>query len=310
MSDAEVVGALAMIILVLAGGSGLVWVIGTHTVDEKEWGLDQNTWNKEIDYNKVYGAGRHHLGVWHKFIIFPKTMQTIEFADENIIKSRTQDGLAVSLEISFQYQLVKDHIPSLYKELAEDYHNHYWRLARDSVRDTASFYDAIEFFHDRTEIGSIMEIGMYDTILPFHSVVINFQLRAIDLPDSFEDALERAEVARQEIEIASFEQEAARIKAETLIIEAQADANITLIAAAAGAEAFLITIEAQAKAINMTLSAEREAYYAFAQTLNMTASELLAYLWIQAILEHDESMLIIGENTPDLILNTNTTLAA
>ena len=59
------------------------------------------------------------------------------------------------------------------------------------------------------------------------------QLRQIDLPDDFEDALRRVEVARQEIEIALLQQSEALVRAETLVLEAQAQAEIKVLEAQA-----------------------------------------------------------------------------
>ena len=112
----------------------------------------------------------------------------------------------------------------------------------------------------------------------------------------------------QQYQIALYEQEAAIVRAQTEIIEAQADANITILTARADAEAYILNMNAQAEAINVTLTAEKMAYYAMGQQLNLTSSELLALLWVMAIQDHDESTLIIGTNTPILIeLALNTT---
>ena len=49
-------------------------------------------------------GGIYFIGVGHHFIKFPRTVQTIEFSKESKlggIKSRTQEGLEVNLEISF-----------------------------------------------------------------------------------------------------------------------------------------------------------------------------------------------------------------
>lgn len=60
--------------------------------------------------SKPYIGGIHFLGVGHSFIKYPKTVQTIEFSQDRTangpsINSRTNDGLEVILEISFQYKL-------------------------------------------------------------------------------------------------------------------------------------------------------------------------------------------------------------
>ena len=44
--------------------------------------------------HKVYTAGLHWLGIGHEFIIFPRTVQTIEFskdhtANSDLVSSRT-----------------------------------------------------------------------------------------------------------------------------------------------------------------------------------------------------------------------------
>ena len=137
-----------------------------------------------------------------------------------------------------------------------------------------------------------------------------FQLRSIDLPDSFEDALERAEVARQEIEIAQLNQQSALVQAQTLILEADAAKNRTIINANASAQAFIIQMQAQADSVNITLTAEQEAYYAFSQLLNMTSAELLSYLWIKALQEigNAGNLVIVGQDSPTLILDSSGTV--
>ena len=49
-------------------------------------------------------GGIYFIGVGHYFLKFPRTVQTIEFSKDTknwLIKSRTNDGLEVNLEISF-----------------------------------------------------------------------------------------------------------------------------------------------------------------------------------------------------------------
>ncbi|MHA2033311.1 MAG: SPFH domain-containing protein, partial [Candidatus Kariarchaeaceae archaeon] len=199
-------------------------------------------------------------------------------------------------------------IGQLYDKFGDKYEDIIVKQARDVIRDVSSGFNAITFFNNRTSIGFNMEIDLRTIISEqVFADIPSFQLRAVDLPDAFENALERAEVARQEIEIAQFEQESALIRAETAIFESEAQANITLIEAQAEADGFLILINAQAEAVNITLAAQSEAYYALSQSLNLTSSELLAFLWIQALTEIGEygNLIIIGENTPEIIIDPN-----
>lgn len=277
-------------------------------VNTNKYGLARNVINGQVDTSRVYSSGLHPVGLMVEFIEFPATQQTIEFytSAENQITGRTQDGLAISLDIAFQYQLTKAGIPKLYSNFGTDYNQVFFKIARDITRDIASLYDAIQFFNNRTLIGSVMEDMMIEVFENEHATMITgFQLLQIDLPESFDNALENVEIARQEIEKARFDQEAALIRAETLILEAEANAHVTILEAEAEAEAFLITIEAQAEAVNITLTAESESYYALGQTLGLNSSELLAYLWIQALQDIGKhgNLIIIGDDTPEIILS-------
>ena len=140
-----------------------------------------------------------------------------------------------------------------------------------------------------------------------YAEIVYFQMREIDLPDEFEEALKQVQIAQQQYQIALYEQQAAIVTAQTAIIEAQAQANITVLSAEASAEAYIIQMNATAQALNITLTAESLAYYAMGQQLNLTSTELLTLLWIKAITEHDQSLLIIGADTPVILeqeLNT------
>lgn len=301
---------VAIIIITIVVVSIFGYILAFKKVDATNYGLDKNLWTGKVNTGKVYDPGRHRIGILHTFITFPSIQQSIEFAiiRGDAINGRTSDGLLISLDISFQYQLSKEDVGKIYENFGNKYEDIIVKQARDVIRDVSSKFNAITFFNNRTTIGFEMEGDLRLIIDTEVFVEIkSFQLRAVDLPDAFENALERAEVARQEIEIAQFEQQSAFIRANTAIIQAEAQANITILEAVAEAEAFLINIDAQAEALNITLTAESEGYYALAQALNLTSGELLAFLWIQALTEIGEfgNLIIIGDNTPEIILDTS-----
>jgi regulator of protease activity HflC (stomatin/prohibitin superfamily) len=157
-----------------------------------------------------------------------------------------------------------------------------------------------------------MQVLLTTDIDEMYADIVYFQMREIDLPDEFEEALKQVQIAQQQYQIALYEQEAAVVKAQTAIIEAQAQANITVLSAQASAEAYIIQMNASAQALNITLATESLAYYAMGQQLNLNSTELLALLWIKAIMEHDESLLIIGADTPLILqagLNTTQSIS-
>ncbi len=300
-------------ILIISGGLVVYFFLAFDSIGYNQFGLNQNDLNQQIE-EKVYEKGLYHIGLLHHFIKFPKTVQKIEFFDttgdpgetHGPLNSRTKDGLNIHIQLAFHYRLRKADILTLYQTFAIDYEDRFVGQARTTLRDVASLFNAIEFFNNRTAIGDLMESYLITDIDVMYADIVFFQMREIDLPDEFEEALKQVQIAQQQYQIAIYEQQAAMVNAETAIIEAQAQANITVLSAEASAEAYIIQMNASAQALNITLATESLAYYAMGQQLNLTATELLSLLWIKAIMEHDESLLIIGTNTP-VILELNTT---
>ena len=85
------------------------FILAFDSVGYNQYGLNQNNLTQEIE-DKVYEKGLYQIGVVNRFIKFPKTVQTIEFYDEYPLDSRTQDGLLIYIQLSFQYRLRKDSI--------------------------------------------------------------------------------------------------------------------------------------------------------------------------------------------------------
>ena len=312
----KAIAVVLIIILVFTLGIGLFFSF--KSVGATQYGLKINWINKRIDENP-YGPGFHYIGLENTFIIFPSTAQEITFFEPDLtddvkdstspLDSRSADGLLIEIQLSFHYRLNKDTIYDLYKTFAKRYETAISGQARSTLRDSAAQFTAIEFFYNRLEIASEMQAALSVALEGLYATVAFFQLREFDLPDDFEASIRAVQIAQQDVEAAKYEQAAAIVRAETQIYEAMALKNATIVNAEASAEAFLIDINAQAEAINITLTATQLAYYGMAQQLNWTSTELLTYLWIQAILEHDESMLIIGADTPQILIATNNTQA-
>lgn len=298
----KIVGLIAIIVSSSIAG---YFLLAFETIGYNDYGLKRNDFTSNID-DKVYEKGFYHKGLFHSFLKFPKTVQKVEFFDtynneRATLDSRTNDGLLIHLQLAFHYKLRKSELIQLYSTFGMSYEDSIVGQARTTLRDATSHYNAIEFFNNRTVIGEFMQELLDIDLDDLFCDIAYLQLREIDLPDEFEDALKRVQIAQQEYQIAIYEQEAALVRAQTTIFEAQAKANITLLSATAEAEAYVIQMQAEAESINITLSAQNLAYYAIGQQLNLTSTELLSLLWIMAIMNHDESLLIIGENTPLLI---------
>lgn len=286
------IGILLITIIIFSITGLSILVSSFKQIGFNEYGLKQDIWTKEIS-EEIYEEGFYFIGPFYDFLRFPSTYQTIEFtsapiADDVPLRTQTKDGLQVKVDVSFQFRFRKADILDLYSQYGNDYKNYFIRVSRSALREVCGEFSAIQFYASRSIVNIAMKNALNDSLASLVDVG-EFQLRDIDLPNSFEAATEELEVARIQIEIAQYAQKAAIIEAQTLIIQAQANANITIIGAQAAAEA-----------LNITLTAEGLLLTELAATIGLNSTELLTYLWIQAILEHDSSYLIIGENTPIL----------
>lgn len=287
--------------------SCIIVIPSVSKVDTTEIAIRKNSWTGVVDLDDRYEAGRHWIGWSYRLIKYPKTIQTITYnpgneATDMQLTSRTADGLAIDLDVSFQYKLRLEDLDQIYMEYEKDYEPTIVRVSRSILRDVVANFTAIEFFTDRDVIGQEMEDALREECIEVYIDIVMLQLTRIDLPDSFEAVLEEVEVARQQYEIALHNQAAALVEAETLVLLAEIQAEQVIVEAEGRAEALLIETQAIATALNISVTAEAETLLMLQTALNMTTPELLSYLWIQAIEDHESSLLIIGENTPEIII--------
>merc|ERR1712146_374565 len=114
---------------------------------------------------------------------------------------------------------------------------------------------------DRTSIGNYFELEMNTFFTnKLHASIEFFQLRDVDLPDSFESAIQQAEVARQSIQKAEYAKQTAQVAANTRVYQAEFTANVTIFAANAAANAVMLNNYAEVRASNITQAMIAGAY--------------------------------------------------
>lgn len=296
--------AIIKIVTVIAVITGILTVSLTlpsfGVVQYDEWGLVKNNWTGEVDYTQVYEPGRYFIGLTSEFVTFPSDYRTIEFSDDytaedSPITGRTNDSIEVEFDFSFQYKLEKDDVPILMQTFGENFEYQFVQNARSVLRNVAGSHEAIDFVQDRPGIQQEMLTELNATFSNnLFSRVLITQLRRIQLDTNWLQA-------KADYQIALLEQNAALVRVQTEIMEAESQYNITLIEANASAQATIIAAQAEAEALNITLTQEGLSFAEFMTTMNFNSTEILTYMWIQAIEQHDESMLIIGEDAPIIL---------
>jgi regulator of protease activity HflC (stomatin/prohibitin superfamily) len=269
------------------------------SLEATEFGLDYSWISKTINPTASVN-GLHFLGIGHSFIRYPKTVQTIEFshskgANRPPIQSRTSDGLEVVLEISFQYILQPEHLFQLYMRYGDDYKKVFENIAIDNLTDEATKYTAYSFFWDR---GNIKDDFKNSLDLAFQELCYSniqfLQLRSVDLPNAFEDAIQLSEVKKQDIQKAKAELNKVNVELDTMIKSADYQKNVTINNADAEAQAIGQQNDAEVKSIKQMLTSQGTAYTKLKTDLKLTNPELMDYIKAEVIRGHSSQNLAVN----------------
>lgn len=262
-----------------------------------------------IDFNMIrytlgdnYVNGRHWLGVGHRFIVFPLNVQTFEFIGHSskfkaggLLRSRTEDGLEVQLEVSMQYQLDKDNIRDIYTKFGEDYEEVYVRLAIDTLNLESTLEKAFTFFNNRTIVEARFSNALQSVFrTQARCELQGFQLRSVSLPREFEQSIQNTEVQKQDIKMADAEVEWKTIEAVTKVLSAEKFANATVTAAEAEAERINYNVKAWVAAFNLTQGLASAAFGELQTKLDGDKDALVDYLWVRALRNHPASRSIVS----------------
>lgn len=308
---------------VLAAGGvclGSVFVVclcaalfGVANVEMTEYALNYSLLTRRVE-NKTYGPGRYFIGPFNYFVRFPSTVTTIAFADsamqldlapgergERQLRSRTKDGLDVHIELSFQYQLMRDGLFELYTLFGgwPDYHNVFVRLAIDRLTESATLFSSPQFFTERTAIGHQMEKQLLeDFTAKLFSTVFSFQLRTVDLPKLFEDAIQETEVKKQDVRVAEAEQNSTRVSLQTQLMQAQRRTKVKANKASGFAQSVMLENKADIQQFTATQEKAADSYAAVMGQLDSNQQDLLDYMKVRALRDHPSEKSLIGLNMP------------
>lgn len=293
-------GCLATFLLILGG----VVVTSIGTVPPLHYGLKYNALNKMADTENVYTSGRYLVGPWNSFLIFPATTQNIEFTNEPRIgmagarmaslHSRTREGLSLHLQISLQYKLLEEQIGKLYTEFNMGFQDMYISVIRDVIIKTAAEYHAPQLWNERRELGDEMQRRVDKALKRTYAECWGLQLLFIDLPDRFESAIVNTQVQKQNILTQENAQAAARIRAETSVIQAQFENNVTVTLAGGRADYQLITKTAEAQARQNRIDAEAKVVGQVKKDLGLGGTGLVKYQKYAALTVLPEANILYG----------------
>lgn len=282
------------LVVVIVVTSIIIVFLSFDTLEYQEMGLNYS-WISETVERSTYSSGRYYLGVGNHFLKFPSMVKSIFFLDDMspntqgpALQSRTRDGLNVRLEVSFQYRLIFNDLYKLYTTLGENYEMVFVRMAIEQLTTAATIHNAHNFFNNRTTIGQEMH-KMLEHHFKLHAYaeVPFFQLRTVHLPDDFEAAIQETQVKQQEIQIAQAEQSQNRVAYETTVLQAEQAVRVMANQGEAEAASIMAQNDAFCRQYEVTQSLQSEALRKLMKAATWKPSQLLEYMRIRAVREHD-----------------------
>jgi len=241
-------------------------------------------------------------------------VKTIQFSDSRLqddlgideqgdpmLRSRTADGLDVTIELSFQYQLHMDKVYDLYTTFGagRNFHDLFIRVAIDRLTEIATEYTANEFFVDRTRIGRAMEkLLTEDFESRLYATIFSFQLRSVGLPDEFEKAIQLTEVKKQDVHVAEAEQVSNKVGLETELMKANRRVKVKANIAEGFAESVMLENTADIEQFTQTQKKAAASYKGVLKELDDKEGELLAYVQSRVLRDHISEKVTLGLTLP------------
>lgn len=267
----------------------LFTVGGLTSIEPTEVALSWNWVFNTVDSRVLVQPGYTYIGPFNSLMRYPKTIQTLKYdkRDGDIIDGRTSDGLPLLLGLTFQYRLDPNGVFDLYHtyELnTGDYIQIFRLLGIHIFTETANNFTAYQFFSDKQKIAEIMRKKI-DTYFQahLHCRVESLQINEDILPPEFTSKILESASKQQDIRRTVKLRNAKRIDFQTARIVARAQANVTIQRAHGQRNHILQTGHADASIIHYNVLAELEAYGKVKRKLNLTADEMLTYIWYDSL---------------------------
>lgn len=222
-----------MFIIILFGLITTMIVLLILTVNKKveqdEFAVFINSFTTDV--SDVYTQGTYTLAVGDEITTFKRTYQHLDFDD---LPCMSYDQLELAVTISLQYKYTQDHVvPTILKKFdnEDNFKGFFVDKIVSNIITVCGNYSAEDYYSKRGTI----EVEMYDTVVADINAsdvgleIIFLQLKNIDFPKKFAEAITKKQLAQQEAVTQLNNRTSQMIVANTALIAAQQQAQIIVI---------------------------------------------------------------------------------
>jgi len=231
-------------------------------------GLSKNKVTGVVNLDDTFTPGRYWIGFWKEFIEFPSTLKTIEFSDDSpeegvqhltVLRCRDNEGKQLFLDISVQYQLIPSELGQLYREMNLLYEDLFISDLRDAFSRAGNQFVIRDIWTNQQVVRDLLTASCRKALQPRHATCWGVQLWGVRFEPRYETKITQEQVRKQEQRTENMRQRAAVTRADTKVMVADYEKNITIIQGEGNAKIFAVEKQAVAEAAGKLISAEAEA---------------------------------------------------
>lgn len=249
------VSAMSMCGLICILAVPIAWWNMSAIIPPNHVGIRYNAFSKAVDYSDYFVPGRHFAGPMVSFILFPTSILNSQME----LVSRTSEGYPLTLKMSFQYQIIPEHVLELYRAYNVKYELVIVRNARDAMMKAVSQYSATDFFMKRQSIIDDMHKLLQERLIQSYVNCWWIQFDDVQQSHTFEDNLLRAQLQEWFVYTKEAQQIVSAIQANTSVLKAEFEKNISIVNSTAIADCALLISKAEAQAQVFLREAEANA---------------------------------------------------
>ena len=266
-----------------------------------EYGVEYDKWAKTLD-DAAKTGGLHVGPPGYTFIKFPSTQIGLDLIDTCV----SRDGLRVDFDVTFQYQMPADRIV----DAIENYRDFKtWSAVvetagNSAIQHTCSDFNVTDFQTVRTIIQQAMQTNLRiklegslngTTDAGVYALATSLQLRNVELPAAYKDAIASKQRASEDIALAKNQRTQETTKANTEKLAAEEEARKILDSAYNTGNVTLIEANLKAQETLFAFEKETEVLEQAKDSFNLTTDGILAYMTNQLYASTGSLAVTVGE---------------
>lgn len=265
------------------------------TLEPYEIGIKYNSVSLTVDEEHgAYSNGRYFLGLGTSFVKYPSNLIFAQFEGPTSLRAWSQEGQLIIVDLGFFYRLNRDRLVDIYKRYDQEYEQRVIQISTRAIKQITVQYNATNFFEDRTMIGNHMARELRKRMGEEDITMELFALRAVDIPDVFEQKVVQKVVKLQEKKTAVHQKETALERAEIVVKRGEGDALVNENIAKASNEVTRLVEGAKARGFEMVTTQAAASFQAMKTALGLNSTNLLKYRWAQLMEKRADKALSVN----------------